>query len=88
MRLNKSISFNRHRFSVKLKEDNIAIFEKLTKRIEHITGLKANTSQFGAEHMLVSCNKCYSYDGIQSIIFLRYQIRRYQKNLIYNIVYK
>ena len=54
MRLNKSISFNRHRFSVKLKEDNIAIFEKLTKRIEHITGLKANTSQFGAEHMLVS----------------------------------
>ena len=65
LRFSKSILFNLHLFSVEVKEDNIAIFNKLTKRIEHVTGLKANTSQFEAEHMLVSYDKCYCHNGIQ-----------------------
>ena len=57
LQISKSLFFNLHLFSVELKEDNIKLFEKLTKRIEHVTGLKANTSQFDAEHMLVSLDK-------------------------------
>ena len=30
------------------------VFDKLTRRIEHVTGLKANTSKHEAEQMLVS----------------------------------
>ena len=54
--------------SLRLKEDNVTIFEKLTTRIEHVTGLKANTTQYEAEPMLVSYNKCHSYDEIQITI--------------------
>ena len=60
LRLGKIVFFNLHHFSVRLQEDNITIFDKLTTRIEHITGLKANTSQYGAEPMLVSYYKFYS----------------------------
>ena len=51
---NCTISYQFLLFSVRVNEDNTTIFDNLTRRIEHVSGLKANTTEYGAEHMLVS----------------------------------
>ena len=40
------------------------VFDKLTRRIEHVTGLKANTSKYEAEQMLVSYSMIHMFSPL------------------------
>ena len=40
------------------------VFDKLTRRIENVTGLKANTSKYEAEQMLVSYSMIHMFSPL------------------------
>ena len=61
------------------------VFDKLTRRIEHVTGFKANTSKYDAEQMLVSYSMLHIRDSEQ-LYHNAIDFHYYFKNLFNSVV--
>ena len=51
------------------KEKPSTVWDKLNRRLHHLTKLRTNSSRFEAEHCTVSAHRCTKFHGNYLILF-------------------